>query len=163
MIKRAHDEGHSIGLHTCSHSYSKIYSNEDAFFSELKTISDIVKNLTGEETKLVRFPGGSSNTVSKKYNKGVVSRIAKRLTDNGYAYFDWNVSSGDAGGTRDTNKVYENVLWGLKGNYSIVLQHDTQKFSVDAVERIIQAGQRYGYTFKALDTSSPTAHHRINN
>ena len=163
MIKRAYEEGHSIGLHSCSHNYAKVYASEDAFMSELKGVSDVVKSATGTETKLLRFPGGSSNTVSKKYKKGVVSDVAKRLNDEGYAYFDWNVSSGDAGNTTTSDGVYNNVTRALKGNYSIVLQHDIKGFSVDAVERIILFGMKYGFTFKALDMSSPTAHHRINN
>jgi peptidoglycan/xylan/chitin deacetylase (PgdA/CDA1 family) len=163
MITRAYNEGHSIGLHSCTHDYSKVYASEDAFFAELDTISNVVKAATGVETKLVRFPGGSSNTVSRKYNQGVVTRIVNELNERGYVYFDWNVSSGDAGNTTSTSKVYDNVIRGLKGNYSIVLQHDIKKFSVDAVERIIQDGKKYGFTFKALDMTSPTAHHRINN
>lgn len=163
MIVRAYNEGHSIGLHTCSHDYSRVYSNEETFFDEIQSISNVVKEATGVETKLVRFPGGSSNTVSKKYNKGIMTRLAQQLTEKGYVYFDWNVSSGDAGETTNTAKVYENVIWKLKGNYSIVLQHDIKKYSVDAVERIIQAGKSYGFTFKALDMESPTAHHKISN
>ena len=163
MITRAYNEGHSIGLHTCSHDYSRVYANEDAFLNELKSVSDVVKAATGAETKLVRFPGGSSNTVSKKYNKGIMTRLAQKLGEEGYVYFDWNVTSGDAGETTNTAQIYENVIWRLKGNYSIVLQHDIKKYSVDAVERIIQSAKNYGFTFKALDMESPTAHHRISN
>lgn len=163
MIKRAAAEGHSIGLHSCSHNYAKIYNSADAFMSEMKSISDVVKKEAGVETKLLRFPGGSSNTVSKKYKKGVVSDAAKKLADEGYVYFDWNVSSGDAGNTTTSDGVYNNVTRALKGDYSIVLQHDIKGFSVDAVERIILFGMKYGFTFKALDINSPTAHHKINN
>ena len=163
MIKRAYDEGHSIGLHSCSHNYAKVYASVDAFMSEMVNISDVVKNATGVETKLMRLPGGSSNTVSKKYKKGVISEIAKKVTDEGYVYFDWNVSSGDAGGATSSDAVYRNVTRSLKGNYSIVLQHDIKGYSVDAVEQIILFGMKYGFTFKPLDTNSPTAHHRINN
>lgn len=163
MITRAFLEGHAIGLHSCTHNYAKIYQNEQAFFNELEEIENVVRNATGFGSKLVRFPGGSSNTVSKKYNKGVMTRLAKQLTEKGYSYFDWNVSSGDAGETTDTNRVYNNVINRLKGNYSIVLQHDIKEYSVNAVERIIQFGQKNGFTFKKLDESSPTAHHRLNN
>jgi peptidoglycan/xylan/chitin deacetylase (PgdA/CDA1 family) len=163
MIKRAYDEGHSIGLHSCSHNYAKVYASVDAFMSEMGSVSDVVKAATGTETKLLRFPGGSSNTVSKKYKKGVVSEIAKKITDEGYVYFDWNVSSGDAGNATTSSAVYSNVTRSLKGNYSIVLQHDIKGYSVDAVEQIILFGMKYGFTFKALDMNSPTAHHRINN
>ena len=163
MILRAYNEGHSIGLHSCSHEYYKVYADEAAFFIELQSISDIVRDITGVETKLVRFPGGSSNTVSKKYNKGIMTRLAKELGERGYVYFDWNVSSGDSGNTRNTNTVYNNVLKGLRGNYSIVLQHDIHEFSVNAVEKIIADGLKYGFTFKALEMNSPTAHHKISN
>lgn len=163
MITRASNEGHTIGLHTCTHNYASIYANDDAYFNDLNSISSLVKELTGKESKLVRFPGGSSNTVSKQYSKGIISRTAAELGRRGYAYFDWNVSSGDAGGAKDTETVYNNVVSRLRGDYSIVLQHDVNSFSVDAVENIIKYGLANGFTFKALDISSPTAHHSIGN
>ena len=162
-ITRAAKEGHSIGLHTCSHDYARIYASDEAYFADLNDVSNMVKELTGNETKLIRFPGGSSNTVSKLYNAGIMSRLVSSVTERGYAYFDWNVSSGDAGNIFDTGTVYNNITRSLRGDYSIVLQHDIKGFSVDAVEAVIQFGQKYGFTFKALDASSPTAHHRINN
>lgn len=163
MIKRASNEGHSIGLHTCSHNYANVYANEDAFFAEINQVSNVVKEQTGKESKLIRFPGGSSNTISAKYNKGIMSRLAEQVQAKGYAYFDWNVSSGDAGGATNADMVYNNIVYKLKGDYSIVLQHDIKGFSVDAVERVIQFGKANGFTFKALNISSPTAHHGINN
>ena len=164
MIKREYDEGHTVALHTCNHNYASVYANDDAYFNDLNNISNLVKEQTGGfEPKLVRFPGGSSNTVSRKYNRGIMSRLAKALVEKGYAYFDWNVSSGDAGGANNANAVYNNVVKSLKGDYSVVLQHDIKGFSVDAVERIIQYGLDNGFTFRTLDSSSPGAHHRINN
>lgn len=162
-IKRAYNEGHTIGLHTCSHDYARIYSSDAAYFNDLNEVSNLVKELTGKETKLIRFPGGSSNTVSKTYSGGIMSRLVNEVTARGYTYFDWNVSSGDAGNVFDAGTVYNNITRNLWGDYSIVLQHDIKGFSVDAVEGVIQFGQKYGFTFKALDESSPTAHHRINN
>ena len=112
----------------------------------------------------MRFPGGSSNGVSKKYNTGIMTRLTKDVTDMGYQYFDWNVLSGDAGETTDTEQVYENVIAGIqKHNVSIVLQHDIKGFSVDAVEKIIIWGLANGYTFLPLTPSSPTVHHTVNN
>ena len=163
FIKRAHEEGHSIGLHTCSHDYAKVYASEEAYFKDLESISNLVKELTGTETKLIRFPGGSSNTVSKTYSKGLMSKLAKAVQEKGYVYFDWNVSSGDAGGANTSGMVYNNITKSLRGDYSIVLQHDIKGFSVDAVEGVIKFGKQYGFEFKALDMNSPTAHHRINN
>ena len=96
MIGRAYDEGHSIGVHTYSHNYRSIYSGEDAFFQDLSAVEEIVLAQTGSYTKLYRFPGGSSNTVSS-FNPGIVTRLVKALGDLGYSYLDWTVASGDAG------------------------------------------------------------------
>ena len=91
-----------------------------------------------------------------------MKELAKEVTNRGFYYFDWNVSSGDAGGTTTSDGVYNNVINSLKPGASVVLQHDIKKFSVDAVERIIQYGLENGYTFKALDETSPVVHHGAN-
>ncbi len=162
-IGRAYREGHSIGAHTACHNYYTVYASEDAYFDDLEQVQQLIHDQTGEYTSLVRFPGGSSNTVSR-FNPGIMTRLSKALTDSGYKYFDWNVSSGDAGETTDTDVVVENVVNGCSGKKtSVVLQHDVKDYSVAAVERIINWGLRNGYTFRALDITSPTSHHGIAN
>jgi hypothetical protein len=44
-----------------------------------------------------------------------------------------------------------------------VLQHDIKKYSVEAVEEILQWGLENGYTFLPLQEDSPTCHHKISN
>lgn len=164
ILKRIVDEGHSIGLHSTNHSYKDIYSSEQAFVDDLYKMQNIVKEKSGFETFLLRFPGGSSNTVSKNYCKGIMSKLTKKVEELGFEYFDWNVSSGDAGGTTTTEQVIKNIKTGVrKYTNSVVLQHDTQKFSVDAVEHIIKWGLENGYTFAGLNCDSPKAHHGVNN
>ena len=128
-------------------------------------MQEIVYEQTGSYTKLFRFPGGSSNTVSWNYNYGIMSRLAKSMTDMGYVYFDWNVDSGDAlGGASSSYEVANNVAAGcLEHTASIVLQHDTKGFSVQAVENILRWGRNNGYVFASLDESCYTAHHGIAN
>ena len=126
-------------------------------------MNEIIRAQTGSYSTMLRFPGGSSNAVSN-FNPGIMTRLTQAVTEKGYQYFDWNVSSGDAGLTTDTNVVYQNVIDGVKNyNSSIVLQHDSKGYSVDAVERIIQWGLDNGYSFLPLTPSSPTAHHKIFN
>lgn len=158
IIKREHDEGHTVALHTYSHNYSSIYASQEAYFNDLYKIQNRVKNITGETVTLIRFPGGSSNTVSHISMRALTKEVEAR----GFKYFDWNVSSGDAGGTTTSDGVFNNVTSTLKSGSSVVLQHDVKKFSVDAVERIIQYGQANGYTFLPLDSSSPGMHHGTN-
>ncbi len=165
MIKREYDEGHTVGLHSYTHEYCKIYKTVDGFFDDLYKVQNRVKRITGHTSYLMRFAGGSSNTVSRGCDGGtkIMSKLVKEVGKRGFTYFDWNVVSGDAGWTTNTNKVYNYVVTKLKGNYSIVLQHDSKGYSVDAVEAIIKFGLANGFTFKKLDASSPTAHHGVNN
>ena len=86
------------------------------------------------------------------------------LSYHGYLYCDWNVSSGDGGGALDEATVIQNVVNFSKGiRKAIVLQHDIKKFSVNAVDNIIEWGLANGYTFKAMDRDTPFVHYKPNN
>lgn len=164
LISEAYRRGHTIAIHTYSHDYSAVYASKEAYYDDLNKMQEIIVEQTGETTTLFRFPGGSSNAVSKEYCKGIMSLLTKSLEEDGYHYFDWNVSSADGGGTTQTSVVVSNVINGCSGrSASVVLQHDTKSFSVDAVPQIIEWGLRNGYTFRTLDENSPTAHHGVNN
>ena len=165
FIKRAYDEGHTIALHTSSHNYSLVYSSVDAYFNDLNAINETVFNITGNYSYLIRFPGGSSNTVSRKYSVGIMSTLSRMVTERGYKYFDWNVSSGDAdGSTYPSSVYYNNIVNGISNkSMSIVLQHDTNVNSIRAVGSVIEYGLSHGYSFKSLDINSPTVHHGIAN
>ena len=93
-----------------------------------------------------------------------MSLLAKEVENKGYVYFDWNVDSFDAGGASTASQVARNVINGCKGREaSVVLQHDIKKYSVEAVEEILQWGLENGYTFLPLQEDSPTCHHKISN
>ncbi|MDO5569436.1 MAG: polysaccharide deacetylase family protein [bacterium] len=164
-ITRAYNEGHAIGLHTATHNYYNIYQSVDAYFNDLNTIDDLVYSLTGNRSKLIRFPGGSSNTVSRNVCAGIMTTLARETQNRGYSYFDWNVSSGDAAGNNpSTQTIANNVISSLGGGSTyIVLQHDINYNSVKAVPQIIEYGLANGYNFAPLNINSPTAHHAINN
>lgn len=155
--------GHSVGIHCYTHDYRTVYANEDAYFADLEAIQDEIVKQTGERTTLLRFPGGSSNTASC-FNHGIMTRLTEAVAEKGFTYFDWNVSSGDAGRATETSQVVENVINGIKmHNISVVLQHDPKDFSVDAVEEIIIWGLENGYTFLPLTHDSPICHHSVAN
>ena len=136
--KRAYNSGHTIGLHSNTHSYSYIYTSSNNYFNDLNNISDIRPNF-------IRFPGGSSNTISRNYNKGIMSRLVNAVINKGYVYFDWNVDSNDAGGDgNNSNKIYNNVINGLSHNKTnIVLMHDSasHRGTVNALRDIIRYGK----------------------
>ena len=160
-------QGHTVAVHSRTHNYGKIYTSVDAYFEDMLFMRNRIFELTGVQTELLRFPGGSSNTVSK-FNPGIMTTLSRAVQDCGYAYFDWNVDSNDAGGAQTADEVFENVTKGVQWamnryGFALVLQHDTQEFSIDAVERIIQWGKENGYTFLPLQKNSPTIHHDLNN
>lgn len=162
FLTRAAQEGHTVAIHTYSHNYDEIYASDEAFMADLEATQNVILQYTGQKTMLTRFPGGSSNTISANYNKGIMTRLTKRLPELGYQYFDWNVDSYDAGGAKDADEVFDNVVKGVsKRQNSVVLQHDTKSFSIDAVERIIAWGLCNGYTFAPLNHDSPTSHHGV--
>ena len=163
MIAKEFAAGHSVGIHSVLHDYYAIYASEQDFYDDFYATQAIIYRQTGEYSRLCRFPGGSSNTVSR-FNPGIMSRLTVSVRNLGYQYFDWDVDSGDMGGTKTTAGVVENVIDGCTGRKStIVLQHDVKDYSVAAVEQIILWGLRNGYTFRALDLTSPPAHHPVNN
>lgn len=162
LIKEAYDAGHSIGLHTCSHKYSEIYASEDAFFADLQKIDDKVFNITGERSKITRFPGGSSNMVSANHSKGIMTKLVDQVEAKGYTYFDWNIDSFDASGNQSVPvnvTMMENLS---EDNPNIILLHDT-KPNVADVEQFIKDAKSQGYTFLPLTENSPAYHHTVNN
>lgn len=161
IIKR----GHTIALHTCTHKYSYVYSNEDSYFQDLNSISNLVEKYTGVKSKYVRFPGGSSNTVSRAYNRGIITRLSSMLTEKGYKYYDWNIDSNDAGGA-NSEQEYANVIGALQNNdrdINMVLMHDVKVSTRDALDGIIKDALNLGYTFSNINDYTKEVHHSINN
>jgi peptidoglycan/xylan/chitin deacetylase (PgdA/CDA1 family) len=92
-----------------------------------------------------------------------MSQLAKEVEAKGYGYFDWNISSGDAGGTTDPNVEYKNVINSLsKSRGNVILMHDIKKHTSQAIGKIIKYGLDNGYKFKVL-TKDVVCHQRINN
>lgn len=90
--KRIVDEGHSIGMHSYSHVYDQVYASQESFEEDVTKIHDYIQEQTGVDTHLYRFPGGSSNQVSKVDIQDLIGY----LHDEGIVYYDWNSLSGDA-------------------------------------------------------------------
>ena len=165
LVKRAYAEGHTIAIHGYSHQYSEIYKSEDAYMKNITKLQEKIKDSTGYNATITRFPGGSSNTVSR-FNKGIMTRLTKLVVSKGYKYFDWNVSSGDAGGARTKEEVYNNVVNGLrKSRANVVLMHDFSGNykTLNALSDIIDYGLQNGYTFNRITESTPMVTHGVNN
>lgn len=167
LLERMIREGHTIGIHGYSHDYRTVYTSDDGFMENIERLRQRLREDFGYDTKLFRFPGGSSNTISRDYCDGIMSRVTKRSQQEGWVYFDWNVSSGDAGGNGvPCSNIYHNVVDNLRpGRENVVLMHDTnaKQTTADALEDIIRAAREQGYVFLPITEETTPVHHGVNN
>lgn len=151
LYQRIVQEGHSIGLHSYSHEYDRIYRSTDSFLEDLARLDALLYDCTGLHPKILRFPGGSRNR-----NAGsTLPQIIDEMTRRGYLYYDWNVVSGD-----DTATVYpaevllQNVITGsAELENPVVLFHDAPLCTTtpEAVRQVIAYFRQKGYAFAPLD------------
>ncbi len=155
------EQGSAVAMHTYTHDFKSVYASVDAYFADLKQIEKLIFEKTGISPKLVRMPGGSSSS----YAKSVVNDIIKRLGNEGYIYFDWNVDSRDASSDKDksASKLISNVI-DTVGDKRVVniLMHDTndKKSTVEALPVIIDRLRADGYSFMTLNPTSTLTQHR---
>lgn len=167
LMKRALKDGCTIGIHGYSHDYSKIYESTDAFMENVTKLHDKLLEDLDYDAFVMRFPGGSSNTVSKAYCKGIMSDLVKLVQKEGYMYSDWNVDSTDASGNSIPAK---RLIASVEANcdpekYNIILMHDSDAkgTTAEALPKIIKWAKKEGYVFKAMTPAGPTTHHHVNN
>ena len=165
VVRRMQAENHTIGLHTSTHNYSYVYSSDENYFNDLNNIRQKVFRITGVKSRIIRLPGGSSNTISKKYNLGIITRITSALAEKPFYYFDWNIDSEDASGNLTKEDIYMNVTNRIHSGTNIILMHDlsTKVSTKDALRDIIKYAKANGYTFAKITKSTPQIHHHINN
>lgn len=132
------DGGHTLGMHSYSHKYGEIYASVDNFGSDLLKLQTYIEDTTGITPSFYRFPGGSSNTVSKLS----MSVFCDYLTDNSITYFDWNVSSKDAASPmRSKEEIVLNCTYNLENfENAVILLHDASNKSstVEALPDVIE-------------------------
>ncbi|MCD8009161.1 MAG: polysaccharide deacetylase [Clostridiales bacterium] len=153
MYQAILDADNTIGLHSYSHSYQKIYSSVQAYLEDLNQIWQEVYDATGYEAALIRFPGGSVNS----YNGEFYSELIAEVTRRGFTYHDWVVSSGDAEGDNIPASTISNAVISAceDRTKSIVLLHDTdaKQTTLEALSTILKELTAQGYEFRALDAS----------
>ena len=166
LVKREKEQGHTIALHGFSHTYSVVYQSADSCLENFRKIGEQVYQTTGINSKIIRFPGGTSNTVSRKYCEGVMTELSQRAIDEGYRIFDWNVDSDDAGKAKTSDDIYNNVTSKLKpGRNNVVLMHDFagNHKTIGALQGIINFGKENGYVFRKITEETEMVMHHVNN
>ena len=131
----------------------------------MNKVGQMVKKEIGFVPHYIRFPGGSSNTVSRRYCQGIMSTLTKEVVEKGYQYYDWNGDSTDASGNNvAVSKLIANAT-SSKANNMNILFHDTaaKSTTVQALPAIIENYKARGYRFEAITDSSFVAHQGNNN
>lgn len=135
--KRIAAEGHTLGMHSYSHDYKEIYDSLDSYKMDLLKLQDYLLEVTGVQSRFTRFPGGSSNKVSRVDMRQLIDF----LDAEGIAYFDWNISSGDAesAGISVQELVSNCTDFIMEKCNSIILMHDANNKhrTVEALPLII--------------------------
>ncbi|MBR3771771.1 MAG: polysaccharide deacetylase [Clostridium sp.] len=159
MYQRIVEEGHTLAMHSYSHNYSQIYKSKKAFFKDMQKIENLLYKTTGIKSIYYRFPGGTSNKVSKVSMRA----LADAITDEGYVYFDWNAMSGDASGKNLTKKqLITNVLEDVEiHNTSVVLMHDAadKKKTVEMLPVLLKKLKKMNVKILPIDKDTPLIQH----
>ena len=166
LVKREYAEGHTVAIHGYSHKYDQIYQSVDTYMNNLTKLQDKIQQSIGYKATITRFPGGSSNTVSRRYCQGIMTTLSKEVVNRGFTYFDWNVNSGDADTAKTSDAVYNNVVKGLsKSRANVVLMHDfsNNTKTINALANIIDYGYANGYVFKPITKDTQMVTHKPNN
>ena len=132
------EAGHTLGMHSYSHKYSELYASTESFAADFEKQRSFLEELTGQTCRFYRFPGGSSNTVSKVD----MQQFADYLEEQDMVFYDWNISSGDGGGqllsvdTLVRNSTSDLGEW----KTAVILMHDSadKPTTVEALPQIIE-------------------------
>ena len=159
LYKRIYEEGHTLAMHSYTHQYQTIYKTLDAYKEDITKLSDLLYEVTGQRPKYLRFPGGSSNTVSKVDMESVILYTQ----EEGFVYFDWNVVNGDATGQSLTEtEMVNNVISGVKQyETSIVLMHDCagKEMTSKTLPKVIKKLKKMKVTLLPINDTTKVIQH----
>ena len=161
LLTQAAAAGHQIALHSASHEYSDIYRSSAAYWKDIALLKQrIAPYVDAESIRYLRFPGGSTNTVSRRYGgKGLMQQLKTEVEQRGWQWVDWNVCAEDAvGGHPSADTIYRNVVRETgEQTHCVVLMHDsaTTHTTAEALPDIIRWYADNGYTFLTVAEALP--------
>ncbi len=165
FIGEAHRAGHQIALHTYSHEFSKIYASRESFWTDINKLQELIVNQTGKSSNALRFAGGSSNTICRRYGGDIMKSLIADCDERGISYYDWNVDTKDAvNGTISASSIAKRAVDGARQQpVAVILMHDGTlgRNAAEALEIIIPELIDEGYSFSRLDEIGAAVHHNI--
>lgn len=149
-VRRMVNEGFAVGMHGITHDANKVYESSKAPLQEMLEDQQIIADLTGVESNLVRLPYGSVPylTMEMRYY----------LDQQDFNIWDWNVDSEDWAlkDKRYVNKVIQGIKnVAARGEAPIILLHDKPE-TIHALPELLSYLKKNGYQTKVLtDDQAP--------
>ncbi|MDE5719087.1 MAG: polysaccharide deacetylase, partial [Lachnospiraceae bacterium] len=145
------------------HKYNEIYQSKESFVEDLTKLQEFLYATPGVWCRYCRFPGGSSNTVSRVD----MHELIGYLEEQDMSYFDWNVSSGDASSAYISPEAIVRNSTARLGEFreAIILLHDAsdKDSTVKALPKLIEQIQAMEDTKIVPITDDTEAIHHISN
>lgn len=134
LLKRAYDEGHTIGSHTYDHKSLKKLNDEQLSY-EIDYTNQVLKDIIGEDIKFLRPPYGS-------YNQSILNKVDM-------SFILWNKDTEDWA-LRDADKLAEYLVNNIEDG-DIVLMHDIHQPTIDGVIKALDMLEQEEYAFVSLE------------
>ena len=142
LVMRMIEEGHLVCNHTSKHLDVTKCKTLDEFKTELESLEDIYREVTGcEMPKYFRPPEGKFSEQSMKF----ASELGYKTIFWSFAYADW-----DNGNQPSASVAKEKILSNVH-NGEIMLLHPTSATNAAILADIIHELKAQGYRFGSLD------------
>lgn len=158
LLQKMTAEGHLLGVHTYTHKSEEIYKSAEAYVEDAKKTAERIYAVTGEKPVFYRFPWGSVNC----YISDFCDEVIEEMEEEGYEYFDWNVSAEDSVGNPTKTSILKNIKKDFeKYKEPVILMHDSaiNQATVEALPEIIRMLKEAGYQFATLDERTKPYHY----
>ena len=145
-LRREAMEGHTIANHTYTHAFSgSLYKSTANVMDAIRRQDELVYDVTGMHTNIVRFPAGS---YYNPYRKSTL----KALEEEGYEWMDWVSNAFDSGDNNySAAKTASIVINQVRHDkITVVLMHDFKQNTLDSLDSIITTLKKDNYLFLPL-------------
>jgi peptidoglycan/xylan/chitin deacetylase (PgdA/CDA1 family) len=155
LLMRMKNEGHSLGLHSMSHDRCKLYSCDNNFLNEMLQVKASIKEITGEDANILRFPFGcNNNTFNLK------PELVDLLHENNLRIYDWNVDTTDGANHNAPPSTYIKKAKSDKDTIFLLMHCGSlNKNSPKALPEIIKYYKNNGYAFKRITNETKELFH----
>lgn len=145
IVKRVYDEGHALGVHSMTHNFKTVYASPQSFVNEMNRVNELLFEIVGERTQLLRPPYGSMPYLKDEFRDLVTSW--------GYRIWDWDIDSKDSVRQDVTaQEIYMQVTTQMANRTEAVILFHDKASTLQALPNILDYLIENGFEIKKLDS-----------